>query len=131
MEKKIILYLVLFFTANYPAFGSQQETRWGGPGYDPALKGEASSRFTIRPQFNNIDVLDILVDTKETVQEVGHMDLIGPSGVQLTSQYCHKAMKHITAPWACGFTKDEMQRQSGEGEIKIFDRFKKFSLLKR
>lgn len=108
-----------------PAFGSQEDSKWGGPGYDPALKKRNSHRFLAQEHFKNDTMIDIWVDSKETVKEVGRMDLISSDKTKLSSNRCYKAMRHITAPWSCAFQKNKFQEISGEGTIHVFDRSNK------
>ncbi|MCD4780948.1 MAG: hypothetical protein K8S27_10435 [Candidatus Omnitrophica bacterium] len=126
MKKKAFCFLLIFvvFISAY-GFTSQQEFKWGGHGYDPALKGKNSSRFAARPHFKDETVIDIVVNDKKTVREVGGIDLISSEGVQISSEYCAKTMRHIEAPWACGFNKAKIQKMNGSGTMKVFNRSNK------
>jgi len=122
MKIRTALCLIFLVVTSHFALAFQHEFRWGGPGYDPALKGRDFSRFTARLHFKNKTIIDIMVDHKKTVGEVGRIDLISAEGAQISSEYCWKAMKHIQAPWACSFQKGEINEKRGVGRIKVFNR---------
>lgn len=122
MKKYLTITIICLFVITQISFASESEVRWGGPGYDPALKGKNSSRFTARPHFKDGTAIDILVDDKRTVRDVGRINLISSDGIQESSELCSKAMHHIEAPWACGFYKAEIQEMRGSGTIKVFNR---------
>ncbi len=98
------------------------ELRWGGSGYDSAL--ENSSRFIALLDIYNKDeeMIEVWVDSQETVKEVGLMQLITSDGQEISSVQCRKAMRHITAPWACSFHIDDIKQLSGQGKIIVKNR---------
>ncbi len=114
--RKILLSVICISFAVI-LFASQEEFQWGGPGYDPDLKENKdykSSRYTARFMYNynenhfDESVFEVLVDAKETVREVGQIDLMTSNGDVVSSKTCWKAMRHITAPWACSFQKSDL-----------------------
>lgn len=127
-KNKIIIVFVFIFLACAALCASQDEFRWGGRGYDPTFKKDASSRFVARPNCCDLKLIDIWVDSKETVNEVGEMHLVSETGLDVSSTTCWKAMKHTEAPWACSFKKEDLQNLSAEGKIKIMDRSKRMIL---
>lgn len=128
VNNKIIIASVFIFLVCAVLYASQNELRWGGRGYDPSFKKDASSRFVARPNCCDLKLIDIWVDSKETVNEVGEMHLVSETGLDVSSTQCGKAMKHIEAPWACSFKKEDLQNLSGKGKIKIMDRSKRMIL---
>lgn len=127
-KNKIIIVLVSIFLACAALYASQNELRWGGRGYDPSFKKDASSRFVARPNCCDPKLIDIWVDSKETVNEVGEMHLLSKTGLDVSSTQCGKAMRHEEAPWLCSFKREDLQNLSGEGKIKIMDRSKRMIL---
>ena len=115
---RFICFTLAIFIASSSLVWGLRELRWGGPGYDPALKN--SSRFMAR---RNIDMdkntTEIWVDSKETVNEVGQMRLTSSDGKEMSSLQCWKAMRHIMAPWACSFRNEEIKQLSGLGKITV------------
>ena len=117
------------------ALAESQDFQWGGKGYDPALKDrDMSARFTIRPHYDysRIDPetktgvvdesrLELRVDAEETVNELGSIILLS-EGHELHPEQCWKAMRHITAPWACTFQQGDIRALRGKGTIRILDR---------
>jgi len=103
-------------------FAFQNELRWGGQGYDSALKGNNSSRFAACPHFKDVKLIDILVDSKETVKEVGQINLVSDNGIAVSSNVCWRAMRHVTAPWACSFQKEDLIKLTERGKIEVMDR---------
>lgn len=101
---------------------AMEELRWGGPGHDPALK--TSHRFVARRggHARATATLEIRVDSRETVHEVGRMRLITADRQELSSIRCWKAMRHISAPWACSFQLEPIKQFSGRGRIIVTDR---------
>lgn len=122
VKNKIIIVFVFIFLAYAALCASQNELRWGGRGYDPSFKKDASSRFVARPNCCDLKLIDIWVDSKKTVNEVGKMHLLPKTGLGVSSTQCWKAMRHEQAPWACSFNKDELRDLKGEGKIQIMDR---------
>lgn len=112
---------------------AEEMLQWGGPGYDPALTKESkqeTSRYTAQFQFdytrNNIDtsIVQIFVDSKKSVDEVGEIDLVTPEGRVVKSKICSKAMRHLTAPWICSFQTSNLKDLVGVGKIITFNRSK-------
>ena len=121
MSRLIPLTLLALFTGSTLLF-AMNEFEWGGPGYDPALKN--SSRFSARHDVyhKNENLVEILVDSQKTVEEVGEIRLVSSNGQEASSAQCGKAMKHITAPWACSFRIDDIKRLAGQGKIIVKNR---------
>lgn len=66
--------------------------------------------------------MEILVDTKETVENGKRMALYNETGKEVVqSEYCFKAMKHITAPQLCYFDEKVFEGLTGKGRVKVFD----------
>ena len=123
-QLQIIFFIIFFSSIVVIVFASQKEFQWGGTGYDPALKQYKEynfSRYTCRFHYNDETIVDILVDSKETVKEVGQMNLMTADGVSVSSQSCGKATRHITAPWACSFHETDLESLTGIGKIKTAD----------
>lgn len=97
--------------------------QWGGRGYDPALKKRGSSRYSIHESYGTAkSTIEILVDARETVKEVGQMRLKMSDGQEVVSTECWKAMKHLDAPWACTFERSGIKLFSGQGRMIIENR---------
>jgi hypothetical protein len=125
MRNKSIFFVLFFILLADLTFSSPNEFRWGGKGHDAALKGKYSSRFTVKSHYKDDTIIDILVDDKWTVGEVGQMDLVLSDNTKISSNQCGKAMRHISAPWVCSFSKDNFQKISGKGTIRVYDRSNK------
>ncbi len=132
----VLVFLMCIFIAT-TLFASQKELQWGGLGYDPTLKENKDykySRYTARVKYNynqnyfDESIIEILVDARETVGEVGRIDLMTSKGDVVSSKACWKAMKHITAPWVCSFEKSELENLSGIGQIKTFNKSERILL---
>ena len=97
---------------------AMERLKWGGPGYDPSLKN--SSRFSAQPCIYSVKRrLSIWVDSKETVKEVGQIQLISSGRQDVSSIKCWKALGYKTAPWACSFNIENVKQLSGEGVIRV------------
>ncbi len=59
---------------------------------------------------------------REKRSEVGQMTLLADKEAAISSQSCWKAMKHITAPWACSFQKSNLESLTGTGKIQTSDK---------
>jgi hypothetical protein len=121
MRHLILKVLFILFIGPTLLF-AMDELKWGGPGYDPSL--EDSSLFIARSNANNNDAntIEIWVDSQETVNEVGLIQLIYSDGQKISSAQCWKAMRHITAPWACSFHTKAVKQLKGEGKITVKNR---------
>jgi hypothetical protein len=98
------------------------ELRWGGPGYDRALSN--SSRFVARHSlYSKDEAIELLVDSESTVKEVGQIVLTSyVNGQEISTFQCRKAMRHVTAPWACLFFIEGMKQLSGNGKITVVNK---------
>lgn len=103
------------------------EVKWGGPGYDPALKKSGSALFRIMASTFKAGAAEIWVDSAKTVEEVGSIELLSPQD-SVSSENCWKAMKHINAPWACEFPLKRLAGLTGRGSIVVKDRSGKLLL---
>lgn len=123
-KKEIIISLAIIFLTSSILLASKIDFRWGGSGYDPALKGRGrvSSKFMARSHFKNPELLEIWVDSNKTVKEVGRMILNSGNGTKIPSQICWKAMMHLNAPWACCFQKEDIRNLAGIGKVEVLDR---------
>ena len=124
----LLTAVVLLFSTR--ALAESQNFQWGGKGYDPALKNRpTSARFAIRPHYDyqtqppGIDatLVEVLVDAAETANEIGAIRLASQEH-EARLQQCWKAMRHITAPWACTFKRTDIQTLRGTGTIQVVDR---------
>lgn len=124
MKNIVVITAVSFILFGaFALFASESELRWGGRGYDPELKKENySSRFIVRPHFKDAGLIDMAVDSKETVKETGQIDLVSGDGIVVSSSQCFKAMHHISAPWACSFKKEDLPELAGQGKIRVKDK---------
>ena len=96
--------------------------RWGGPGFDPALKKVvSSSRFSAMLNLTNDRLIDISVDSPEVQKGIGQLVLTDQHGKTIVSKDCHKAMRHVTAPVICSFEVDQLNRLGGQGYIVIMN----------
>ena len=87
-----VLPAVFLFFISAVLFAATPEFQWGGPGYDPILresKDYTSSRYTVRLHPSDKEAIDILVDAKETVREVGRMNLIAADKTTVSSLALH------------------------------------------
>ena len=114
-----VMFCLFFFCATGIFAG--EDLKWGGKGYDPDL--EESSRFMARASGIRSEqtLIEIWVDAKETVEDVGEIRLISEQGSELSSLECWKAMRHVTSPWACGFVAGQVKAMSGTGRIVVKD----------
>ncbi|MBP9854928.1 MAG: hypothetical protein KBD53_08685 [Candidatus Omnitrophica bacterium] len=120
--KKIFIFLFLSMTTL--AFAAPNELKWGGDGFDPALKEYSEysfTKYTARFQYGDESLVEIVVDAEETVSDVGSMTLVSSENTSLSSQYCSKAMRHVSAPWACIFSKKDLENLRGKGKMIIID----------
>lgn len=119
--RRLILITLFILLMGPTLLLAMNELKWGGPGYDPTLKN--SSRFIARPNiYNDENTIEIWVDSQETVKEVGQMRLLSSDGQEISSLQCWKAMKHITAPWACSYYNRDVGQLSGQGKIMVENR---------
>lgn len=125
MRKLIAAFLILC-TGQVVGAGPPNEIHWGGPGYDPELKRhpnypDLSSKFTARHSMYKKGMVEILVDSRETVTRVMRMKLLTVNDQKaIESRYCFKAMRHLSAPWACYFDESEVRKLTGRGRIEVF-----------
>ena len=120
-----VLPAVFLFFISAVLFAATPEFQWGGPGYDPILresKDYTSSRYTVRLHPSDKEAIDILVDAKETVREVGRMNLIAADKTTVSSETCWRSMRHASAPWACTFKRPDLRDLAGVGEIATLDK---------
>lgn len=122
--KRLGLVLAFIFLVSSILLAENSDFRWGGSGYDPALKGigRISSKFMARSHSKNSEQIEIWVDSKKTVKEAGRMVLGLDNGKKISSQECWKAMMHLNAPWACCFQKEDIKNFSGIGKVEVSDR---------
>ena len=119
--RRIILITMLLLLGSSTLLVAMEKLKWGGPGFDPLFKN--SSRFNAQPCIYSIQKrLSIWVDSKETVKEVGQMQLISSDKREVSSIKCWKALRHKTAPWACSFNIEKVKQLSGEGKIRVKNR---------
>lgn len=119
---KIAAIACFIFAGMFTLFAAEYKLKWGGKGYDPHLKGENSSRFVARANFNDATMVDIWVDAKETVKDVGQIKLITEDGKEVSSGSCFQAMRHFTAPWACSFKETDLEELSGKGKLEVMNK---------
>ncbi len=99
--------------------------RWGGKGYDSAqLKG--STRFAARIAAKTDDTIgvfvEVWVDTEETSENLATLILASESGMSTaTSIRCRKSHRHITAPWVCVFSAQDIKALPSRGHIIAYD----------
>ncbi len=123
--KRIFAFLGLLLLLPICSYGQDREICWGGPGYDPELKRpddppSQSSKFRARRSLYQQGIIEILIDSEKTVKKVVSMSLLEePEKKAVSSEYCSKAMRHITAPWACAFRETQIGTLSGKGQIRV------------
>jgi hypothetical protein len=122
----LAVLLITVFTLEMAAFALPVVVRWGGPGYDPNIKKtSASSLFSAHPDLYVPDGkahFQIWVDSKKTVNGVWRMVIRQEGEKDISSTYCNRAQRHLTAPYACRFRKSDLLSRKGAGEITVFDK---------
>lgn len=122
-----VVFMVSFLLAGL-VFAEVEQYRWGGPGYDPNLKvkGKISSRYSAyllrRSNADGLNepMVSINVDSEETVEHVGQIDLVSSSGVVVSSKKCGRIYHHMEAPWGCYFALSDLETHTGNGKILTF-----------
>lgn len=90
---------------------------WGEKGYD------GSARYRLMYSRYKEGYLELWVDAKETVDEVGEIRLVFSNGKSISSTACWKAQRHEKAPWACQFPQEQLKLIGPEkGKIQCLDR---------
>ena len=103
-------------------FAADNSFRWGAQGYDPDLKEISSKRFAVQQHYGEKKLVDIVVDSKDAQSGIGEIRLISADKKLIFSNTCWKAMRHITAPLACSFQKDDLKNLLGLGKIQVVDK---------
>lgn len=107
---------MIILSFSLPVFAETAEMKWGGSGY------ETDNRFVARIDWNNELNVMIIVDSMETVNEIGSMQIVPLNKDKILSLECWKYEWHLAAPWACYFQRDRIEQLDGEGKIIIKDR---------
>jgi hypothetical protein len=125
MRLSFLIALLITVSIAGAALALPVVVRWGGPGYDPAVrKMSASSLFSAHPDLYAPDGpahFEIWVDSEKTVNGVWRMVIRQEGQKDIDSGRCYKSQKHITAPYACRFRKTDFLDHKGTGEVVVFD----------
>ena len=118
MRGKVFLAFFCLLSIMSAVFARELTWEWGPKGYDH--KG-AGKRFSLEGHYNDNALIDIWVDAVETVDKARTMTLVSSDGREVVSQKCVKAERHITAPRACAFFKEDLRPLAGSGTLVVLD----------